>query len=97
MADSNTIEVSIEDGLKFGVFANAFRIVEDAGSDCFLDFLVYSAAEQEMTVVARIRVRREFLEGILSKTEDAIETFFGDQKSPNRSKIIYRKTNEHFH
>jgi len=48
-------------GGKFGVFANAFRVVPDTGSECFLDFCVYSAQEQKAIVISRIRVHISFL------------------------------------
>jgi len=50
-----------EGGTKFGQFANAFRILPDSGSECFIDFCVYSAQENVAQVVSRIRVHRNFL------------------------------------
>jgi hypothetical protein len=45
----------------FGNFANAFRVVLEAGDECFLDFCVYLAQENRAQVVARVRVNRSFL------------------------------------
>lgn len=67
--------VKIDSSHKFGAFANAFRVVEEVGPDCFLDFLVYSAVEKEATVVARVRVRREFLPAIKNNLHDALDCF----------------------
>ena len=61
--------------MKFGLFANAFRIVNEVGPDCFLDFMVYSADAHEATVVSRVRVRREFLPSIRSSLSSAMEEF----------------------
>jgi len=44
-----------------GDFANALRVLPDTGSECLLDFCVYSSAENTAQVVARIRVHRSFL------------------------------------
>ena len=77
-SSEHTTNVNVEDNVKFGVFANAFRVVEEVGPDCLLDFMVYSAAEQEATVVARVRVHKDFLEGIRDKLGDAMETFGDD-------------------
>jgi len=76
MADSQRItKVNVEEDVKFGQFANAFRVVEEVGPDCFLDFMVYSAEVQEATVVSRVRVRREFLDNIRKTLSAAMEEF----------------------
>ena len=41
--------------------ANAFRIIDAEGSDCFLDFLHWCEAENRASVVSRVRVRSGFL------------------------------------
>ena len=46
---------------KFGIFANAFRVVPDSGQECFLDFCIYSAQENRAEVIARIRIHQSFL------------------------------------
>lgn len=65
MAESSEFDtdllIVVDDDEKLGTFANAFRVVEEAGPDCFLDFLAYSAQEQRARVVSRVRVRRAFL------------------------------------
>jgi hypothetical protein len=62
MADIVDCPVDFQSGVsKFGAFANAFRIVPEAGQECFIDFCVFSAQEQRAQVVARIRVHRSFL------------------------------------
>lgn len=50
-----------EGGSRLGEFANAFRIMPDSGSECFLDFCVYSAQENLARVIARVRVHQSFL------------------------------------
>ena len=60
--------VSIPPGKELGEFANAFRILQDAGSEWFLDFVIYSGREKVATVVARVRVQ----EGMLSAIRDRL-------------------------
>jgi hypothetical protein len=62
--------VTVDDSCKLGIFANAFRVIEEAGPDCFLDFLLYSAQEQTAQVVSRVRVRRVFLPAIRAIMEE---------------------------
>jgi len=74
-----TTKVHIQDDVnKFGQFANAFRVVEEVGPDCFLDFMIYSADLQEATVVSRVRVRRDFLPHIRNTLTSAMEEFPGE-------------------
>ena len=40
-SSDHTTNIHVEEDVRFGVFANAFRVVEEAGPDCFLDFMVY--------------------------------------------------------
>lgn len=70
-----TTKITVDENVKFGVFANAFRVVEEGGSDCFLDFMNYSNTAQEATVVARIRIRRDFLHDIRENMEEALREF----------------------
>lgn len=57
-------EVLVPRAKQLGVFSNAFRILQDAGSEYLLDFLVYSEAEQTAMVVARLRVYGPMLPAI---------------------------------
>ena len=57
-------QIEVPPEVRFGVNANGFRIVEEAGNDCFLDFLVFSAQHNAAKVVSRVRVRRQFIEAI---------------------------------
>ena len=76
MAESQRItKVNVQEDVKFGQFANAFRVVEEIGPDCFLDFMIYSADVQEATVVSRVRVRREFLPNIRKTLSCAMKEF----------------------
>jgi hypothetical protein len=91
------IDINVGHAVKFGTFANAFRVVEDLGTDCLLDFMVYSAAEKEATVVARVRVRRDFLEGIRGKLGEAISAF-GDGSGEAKTPLIgYQKATRTTH
>lgn len=67
------VEVPVEQAT--GTYANAFRVVEEAGPDCFLDFLVYSANEQRAKVVSRVRIRRAFLESLRDTLAEAYVEF----------------------
>jgi len=97
MADSQRItKVNVEEDVKFGQFANAFRIVEEVGPDCFLDFMVYSADVQEATVVSRVRVRREFLDNIRRTLSAAMEEFPSEEGS-GRGIAVPRKNGETVH
>lgn len=93
----HTTRVHVEEAVKFGTFANAFRVVEEVGPDCFLDFMVYSAAEQAATVVARVRVRRDFLAAIRSNLGDALSEFQDDGEGQTAGQIVYRKSQDPIH
>jgi len=71
-------EIVVPDRLKVGAFANAFRVVEEAGPDCFLDFLAYSAQEERLEVVSRVRVRRE----LLPEFRELLEEVESDFRAP---------------
>lgn len=99
MSQSERItKVRVEEDLKFGLFANAFRIVNEVGPDCFLDFMVYSSDAHEATVVSRVRVRREFLPSIRRSLSSAMEEFpeTDDQESTKPSAPL-RKNGETLH
>ena len=98
MAHSQRItNVTVEPGLKHGVFANAFRIVDEAGPDCFLDYMVYSAEANEATVVARVRVRRDFLPNIRQTLGDAMMEFDPDHDEISPERLLMRKNGETVH
>lgn len=99
MADSEqtTTKVRVDEAVKFGQFANAFRIVEEVGPDCFLDFMVYSADCQEATVISRVRVRREFLPSIRKTLGEAISEFPGDKDQDLENSRLFRKKGETLH
>jgi hypothetical protein len=69
MANEGTAQIKVEDieipeDLKFPEFANAFRILAEPGGDCIVEFLVYVAQDKCAKVVARVRIRNEFLVNI---------------------------------
>jgi hypothetical protein len=94
--DKNT-KVRVDSSVRFGEFANAFRVVEEVGPDVFLDFMVYSASEEEATVVSRVRVRRDFLPRIRSTLSEAMTEFKGAEGSALAENSIYRKNGETVH
>jgi hypothetical protein len=53
-------EVVVDPSMALGVFTNAFR-VQERGSTCLLEFLVYSATEDRAVIVGRVPVRKAFL------------------------------------
>lgn len=55
------VTVILDEAHQLGEFANAIRVVEEAGPDVFLDFLKLSVREKKAEVVSRVRVRRVFL------------------------------------
>lgn len=64
MSPSINCPLDLPDGQEFGVFANAFRIIRDVNGDYLLDFCMFSAEKNHARVVARVRVRGDFLVGI---------------------------------
>lgn len=98
MAESQRItKVNVEADVKFGQFANAFRVVEEVGPDCFLDFMIYSADCQEATVVSRVRVRREFLPNIRETLSDAMDEFPSPEAEEAQDVVPLRKNGESVH
>ena len=90
-------KVKVEPDVKFGEFANAFRVVEEAGDDCFLDFLVYSEQEQEATVVSRVRIRREFLSAICDRLGEAMINFATTEGPEAPKNGVFAKTGKTVH
>ncbi len=61
-----------DETLRVGAFANAFRLTQDCDGECFLDFCVYSPSEDCACIVARVRVRRDFVPVILSRLNEGL-------------------------
>ena len=98
MAESQRItKVNVQEDVKFGQFANAFRVVEEVGPDCFLDFMIFSADAQEATVVSRVRVRREFLPSIRKTLSCAMEEFPVQEPAEAPKAVPLRKNGETVH
>ncbi len=58
---------------RLGAFANAFRVLEGPTEpECYLDFLVYSPAEECAVVVARVRIGRHFLPLIHGRLDEIL-------------------------
>lgn len=96
MAEDREVRVKVDPDIKFGQFANAFRIVEEVGVDCFLDFMIYSAAEHEATVISRVRVRREFLPAIRQQLNEFL-VCFDDASASGARQPSFRKNGETVH
>jgi hypothetical protein len=60
------------DGLRFGEFSNAFRVLFDASGEAVLDFCVYSASDNVAKVVARVRVSPSFIPLLDSRIGEAL-------------------------
>jgi len=58
--------------LGLGSFSNSLRILPESGSECLLDFCLYSSVEGTAQVVARVRVHRSFLPLLKQRIEDAM-------------------------
>lgn len=68
-------DIIVAEGQKVGIYANAFRIVEEAPPDVFLDFLAYSAQEKRAEVVSRVRIRRVFMDAVRESLGQAMRDF----------------------
>lgn len=100
MADQTTPDVKVPPDIKVGVFANAFRLLQDSGNEWFLDFLVHSATEGTATVVSRIRVQEAFLPSIrdrLSKTLKEVVTARRSQAGNNLVQLMPEGTSRETH
>jgi hypothetical protein len=95
-SSQRTIRVKVDLQHKYGTFANAFRVVEEVGPDCFLDFMVYSHEADEATVVARVRVRREFVGEIRTQLGAAL-ICFDKATAADEPQAAARKTGETVH
>jgi hypothetical protein len=92
-----TTNVIVESSLKHGVFANAFRIVDETGPDCFLDYMVYSEDANEAKVVARVRVNRDFLPNIRETLCEAMVEFDSEDGQITPQSAVPRKNGETIH
>jgi len=63
--------VTIPDNLRVGLYANAFRILQDQ-EDFFLDFLAYSSVENQAVLITRLRVKPEFLPAVRERIQTVL-------------------------
>lgn len=63
------------DALRFGEFANAFRVMTNPDGETVIDFCIYSANDNIAKVVARVRVARAFLSLLDVRIGEALEEF----------------------
>ena len=61
-----------DEALRTGAFANAFRLTPDNDGECLLDFCVYSPSEDCACIVARVRVRTDFVPVILHRLGEGL-------------------------
>lgn len=79
MPKTTDAECEVPKNMQMGAFSNAFRVMQD-GEDWFLDFAVYSEIVGHAKVVARVRVREDFLKSIQDRLDVAIqETLVGNK------------------
>jgi len=67
-------EVFVPPELAFGVFANAFRVVDTDDGRCRLEFLVYSETGHQAKVVSKVPVRKSFLPVIRDRILTCLKT-----------------------
>ena len=67
-------EVVVPADLVFGVYANAFRVQDTTDGRCQLEFLVYSATEQQAKVVGKVPLRKSFLPVIRDRITACLRT-----------------------
>lgn len=69
---TKNIDCAVDTQDDLGVYANAFRILQD-GPDAILDFCLYSERENVAKIVSRIRVPPSFLGVIMDRLKEATE------------------------
>lgn len=79
---SLNVPVNLREECRLGDFANAFRVLDAEGPDCLLEFLVYSALENQASVVSRIRVRRDFLPVVRDQLDKTLTEIFETDSPP---------------
>jgi hypothetical protein len=67
---SKKVSCTVDTQSDLGVYANAFRVIQD-GPEVILDFCLYSESENVAKTVSRVRVNPSFLEVITSRIEEA--------------------------
>jgi hypothetical protein len=72
----------------YGNFANAFSVSGD-GAEALLDFCLFSEAEEQAKVLARVRVSKEFLEVIHQRLGDLLQN-----RKPNPTLLVLPGTDE---
>ena len=81
MTASKTISCPVDTQGDYGVYANAFRVMQD-GPDAVLDFCVYSESENQARTVCRVRVPPSFLKVVLGRLQEATEIPDQSEASP---------------
>lgn len=88
MAERKThCEVKVPQSQRFGSFANAFRVLQDAGQEYLLDFLVYSETEKSAKVVARLRVYAPMLPAIRDRLAATMQEI--GSKEPRPEPVVF--------
>ncbi len=79
MSAKKTVACPVDTQGDYGVYANAFRIMQD-GSDAVLDFCLYSEQDHAAKTVSRVRIAPAFLNVILSRLHEAVSVTTGGDK-----------------
>lgn len=69
--DASDVRFS-DESMRVGCFANAFRLTPDNDGECLLDFCVYSPSEDCACIVARVRVRTDFVPVIIDRLGEGL-------------------------
>jgi hypothetical protein len=82
------VSLHVPDDLVAGAYANAFRILQDEGSDLFLDFCSYSERDKKGVVVARVRVHVSFIEHIRDRLSSTLKELADDTLPPTETFLV---------
>lgn len=74
--------VMVPTEIAVGSYANAFRIVQDSGTEWFLDFLAFSDSEQCAVVTARVRVQEAFLQAVRDRLSTVLVEISDARSAP---------------
>ena len=75
--------VEVPEDQTLGEFANALRLVPEAGNEWFLDFAVYSQNAQKASVVARVRVQEAFLTAVRDRIDATLKELAQARETAN--------------
>ena len=88
MSPTINSQIDLPDGQEFGVFANAFRVLRDINGDYLLDFCMFSAEKRHARVVARVRIRGDFLVAIGQRLIATARAFLQGKAAPKQGELF---------